>query len=72
MSLSEYLIKNDIRIEDFAAKIGVHQTTIYRVLTGRTIPKRQNLKKILEATNGEVSLGELMARVFPRSANSGE
>jgi transcriptional regulator with XRE-family HTH domain len=61
MTLTDYLIKNKISPEKFAAQVGVAPSTIYRLLGGVTIPKRQNLKKILEATNGEVGVNELLA-----------
>jgi len=63
MRLSEYLAKKDMNPEQFAAKVGVHPTTIYRLLSGATIPKRQNLRKIIEATEGAVDVSDLMAAV---------
>jgi transcriptional regulator with XRE-family HTH domain len=63
MRLSEYLAKNGMNPEQFAARVGVHPTTIYRLLSGATIPKRQNLKKIIEATKGEVDISDLMFAV---------
>lgn len=63
MRLSEYLAKHEMNPEAFAAKVGVHPTTIYRLLSGATIPKRQNLKKIISATEGAVSISDLMFAV---------
>jgi predicted transcriptional regulator len=63
MRLSVYLAKNQLNPEQFAAKVGVHPTTIYRLLSGATIPKRQNLKKIIAATEGEVDISDLMFAV---------
>jgi predicted transcriptional regulator len=63
MRLSVYLAKNQLNPEQFAARVGVHPTTIYRLLSGATIPKRQNLKKILAATEGEVDISDLMFAV---------
>jgi hypothetical protein len=63
MRLSEYLAKHEMNPESFAAKVGVHPTTIYRLLSGATIPKRQNLKKIIAATKGEVDISDLMFAV---------
>ena len=60
MRLSEYLAKKGLSPEQFAAIVGVHPTTIYRQLAGATIPKRQNLAKIIEATDGEVAISDLM------------
>ena len=66
MRLSEFLAKNELSPELFAAKVGVHPTTIYRLLSGSTIPKRGNLKKIIAATDGEVSVTDLMFAAFPK------
>jgi predicted transcriptional regulator len=63
MRLSEYLAKNEMNPEQFAAKVGVHPTTIYRLLSGATIPKRQNLRKIIAATEGLVDISDLMFAV---------
>jgi len=60
MRLSEYLARNDLSPETFAAKVGVHPTTIYRLLNGTTIPKRENMKKIIAATMGEVTAADLI------------
>jgi predicted transcriptional regulator len=67
MRLSEYLAKNELNPETFAAKVGVHPTTIYRLLSGATIPKRQNLAKIIAATKGEVDISDLMFAVSQQS-----
>jgi hypothetical protein len=65
MRLSEFLAKHELNPEQFAAKVGVHPTTIYRLLSGATIPKRGNLKKIIAATGGEVGVTDLMFAAFP-------
>jgi predicted transcriptional regulator len=69
MRLSEYLAKNQMNPEMFAAKVGVHPTTIYRLLSGATIPKRQNLRKIIAATEGEVDYNDLMFAVSQSKPN---
>lgn len=69
MRLSEYLAKREMNPEAFAAKVGVHPTTIYRLLSGTTIPKRQNLKKIIAATEGEVDIADLMFAVSQSKPN---
>lgn len=67
MRLSEYLANHQLNPEQFAQKVGVHPTTIYRLLSGATIPKRRNLMKIIEATGGEVDISDLMLAVSSRS-----
>jgi predicted transcriptional regulator len=69
MRLSEYLAKNQMNPEQFALKVGVHPTTIYRLLSGATIPKRQNLKKIIAATEGSVDYNDLMFAVSQSKPN---
>jgi transcriptional regulator with XRE-family HTH domain len=63
MRLSEFLAKRQMSPESFAALVGVHPTTIYRLLNGATIPKRGNLTKILAATEGDVTVSDLMFAV---------
>lgn len=63
MGLQEYLDANGLSYEQFAAQVGVHATTIYRLLKGSTIPKRENLKRILAATHGAVDVADLMQPV---------
>lgn len=63
MRLSEFLATHGLSPEKFAEKVGVHPTTIYRLLSGATIPKRENLKKIIAATGGEVDISDLMFAV---------
>lgn len=62
MSLDQFLAENMLSREAFAKMVGVHPTTIYRVLAGRTIPKRNTLRKILELTSGHVTVAELLGR----------
>lgn len=66
MQLHEYLAANKLSPERFAAQVGVHATTIYRLLNGSTIPKRQNLLRILAATHGDVDIADLMRAVAPQ------
>jgi transcriptional regulator with XRE-family HTH domain len=62
MLLDAFLAENQIRIDQFAEAVGVHPTTIYRLLAGRTIPHRRTLRKILELTKGQVGVSELLRR----------
>jgi hypothetical protein len=61
VGLSEFLTKHRLNPEQFAIIVDVHATTIYRLLSGATIPKRENLKKILKMTFGEVTVKELVS-----------
>ena len=61
MRLSKYLENNHLTPEQFAAKTGVHMTTVYRLLSGATIPKRATINAILKATGGLVTGPDLLA-----------
>lgn len=49
MTLDEYLTKNDITEAQFAALVGVNQSTIHR-LRKRAVPSRDLMVRIYEAT----------------------
>jgi transcriptional regulator with XRE-family HTH domain len=55
-NLSDYLKRNEIRDEDFAAKIGKDRTTINRWKKGRGSPSLIDAAKIEAETNGEVPM----------------
>jgi len=65
MDLHDYLAKNKVSPEKFAELIGSNPTTVYRWLNGDTIPKKLNLIKVIQATNGEVTANDLMAIAPP-------
>lgn len=60
MRLSEYLATKDLTPKQFAKRLGVNHTTVYRWLNGDTIPTRENLKGIMSVTEGEVDFSDLM------------
>ena len=59
MKLSEYLKKNRITIKDFSKKVGVSDVQVGRILNRTRNPSLHLGKKIEEATNQEVSIGDL-------------
>jgi transcriptional regulator with XRE-family HTH domain len=61
MTLSEYLEKHSMPPSGFAAKIGVPASTIARLLKGYRKPGLDLLKKIADATNGEVMPNDFLA-----------
>ena len=67
MRLDSYLIKNDIPVEQFAKKIGVHRTTVYRFMNGGTFPRAETLRRIRDATGGKVVADDFVDqdRVWP-------
>jgi DNA-binding transcriptional regulator YdaS (Cro superfamily) len=66
MRLSKYLDKNHLTPEQFAAKIGVHMTTVYRLLSGATLPKRTTITAIRDATGGLVTAADLAEESEPQ------
>jgi transcriptional regulator with XRE-family HTH domain len=60
MRLSAYLKKHDLSPEKFAEIVGLHMTTVYRLLAGDSMPKRSTIGAIVRATNGEVRAVDLL------------
>ena len=56
MKLKEYMEKTNIGYRELAKKAGVHHTTIFSFLNGRTKTFRPEIaQKISDATDGKVS-----------------
>lgn len=53
MTLNDYLSTAGVTEASFADRIGVHQSTVNRLRSG-SIPTKEVMTKILEATNGQV------------------
>jgi predicted transcriptional regulator len=60
MRLADYLKQQDVTPEQFAVKVGIHFTTVYRLIAGNGMPKRSTIRAIVEATNGEVRAIDLI------------
>ena len=60
MRLDDYLEKYEIPVEDFADKIGVHRTCIYRFMNGIAFPRPSTIKRIREATGGWVNADDFV------------
>lgn len=56
MKLSTYLVKHNIKPDDFASSIGVDRATVFRWMSGASFPRRGLIKRIREHTAGEVTL----------------
>lgn len=63
MRLDVYLEKNNIPVERFADKIGVHRTSIYRFMKGLAFPRPMTIKLIQEATGGKVTATDFVELV---------
>lgn len=55
MKLSDYLAKEGLRPEEFAARLGVHRSTITRYLNGTRRPDRSLERRVMDVTKGAVT-----------------
>lgn len=60
MDLKEYLFRKDIYVTDFAKQIGYTPDYIYLIKEKKKKPSFRFAKAIEEATNGEVTVEELL------------
>lgn len=54
MRLADYLRENGLSDADFATQIGVTRQSVHNYRSGRSVPQRQVILKIYEATKGKV------------------
>ncbi len=57
--LKRYLSDLQESVADFSARVGASRQTLYRIINGRQSPKPALARRIVEATGGAVSLGDL-------------
>lgn len=55
MKLQEWMHANDITIQEFSNRLGVHKNTVMRWVSGETKPFGRNLYKIKIATQDKVT-----------------
>lgn len=58
MKLGAWLTAKEILPKDFAAGVGVDKSLVSRWLDGTVIPRRENMRRIREFTNGEVTAND--------------
>lgn len=63
MQLSEWMKRENIDDEGFGAKIGRNRVSVSRYRRGKEPPSAETLKRIVEATGGEVSANEVLGIV---------
>lgn len=61
MLLKLYLVKNKIRIQDFAEKLGCSRTHLSEVMSGKKKPSLTLAKLIQVYTNDEVKAEDVLA-----------
>lgn len=60
MNLREYLFRQEISVKDFADQLGTDRSYISAFKTGRLIPGKRLAQDIVDLTNGQVTIEELM------------
>lgn len=60
MKLKIYLIENHITIKNFAESIGYSRSQISNIINGVSKPSKRLVRTIEEATNGLVTLKDLI------------
>lgn len=63
MKLDDYLRLKGLTGPKFAMQIGVDPATVYRIRSGKVLPRRQTIKAIWNATGGQVTVQDLMAAI---------
>ena len=53
MRLDSYLIAHNKPVEQFAAEIRVHRTSVYRFMKGLAFPRPETLHRIAVVTQGQ-------------------
>lgn len=59
MPLDEYLVRQKISISKFALKCGLSRQSLHAYLNGSTLPNGPNARKIIKASDYQVTLDEL-------------
>lgn len=60
MHLREYLSVNSMTHEEFSQKVNISRTQITKIINNKVKPSVNLVKKIKEATNGEVTYEDLI------------
>ena len=55
MELKEFLDSKDISVHEFAERLGILPTTIYRWINKKTKITRKNARQVEDATEGKVT-----------------
>lgn len=68
MDLKAYLEDNAIGVRAFARQCGVSAATIKRVRDSEVVPSRSTMKKIVEATDAQVTVNDLMSAIHEEAS----
>jgi predicted transcriptional regulator len=69
MQLKAYLDREGLSMDEFSKSLGVHRTTLYRIINGLSYPRKKVTLRILELTKGKVTAKDFLEQV-PRSGAS--
>lgn len=58
MKLSDWLSSNEIKDADFADRIGVSRQALHRYKTGKRVPERDVMFRIVSETDGSVTAND--------------
>jgi transcriptional regulator with XRE-family HTH domain len=58
MKLGDYLKENHLKAKLIAEKIGTSQAHVSLWLNGKTVPRKETMKKIEKLTNGKVKFAD--------------
>lgn len=58
MKLSDWLSSNEIKDADFADRIGVSRQALHRYKTGKRVPERDVMFRIVSETSGSVTAND--------------
>jgi transcriptional regulator with XRE-family HTH domain len=60
MKLKDYLIGKKLTLEQFASVIGVEPAAVSRYASGARYPRRDIMRRIVDATDGQVSPNDFL------------
>ena len=68
MNLKAYLDDNTIGVRAFARRCGLSAATIKRVRDSEVVPSRSTMRKIVEATDGQVTVHDIMSAIHAEAS----
>ncbi len=65
MNLEEYLKKHSLTHKEFGEMIDVSPSYVTRIVNGKKNPSLALMRRIIDFTNGEVTVGDLFNPLLP-------
>ena len=62
MTLSDWLAETGTPLPDFAARVGHSEAGVRKWIYGQRFPRPDALRKIIEITDGKVTIADLMPK----------